>query len=112
VRGVDAAKEGDLDQRAEPGHDQGSKHDAGPEAAAAGKMFGQRKADIGAEHVEGAVGEIDDPADAENDRQSAGGKKQRRGAGEAGDKLIDEKGHRFFPVFRLAARSGVSAPPF
>ena len=65
-----------------------------PKADAAGQILTQREGNIGAEHIEGAVGEIDDPAHAENDRQPAGGEKQRRCAGQAGDELIEDESHR------------------
>ena len=40
-----------------------------PEAERALEAFRQRIGHVGAEHREGAVGEVDDPADAEDDRQ-------------------------------------------
>ena len=69
-------KQRHFDERADSGDDQGRQSNSAPEAEAAGKPLGQREADIGAEHVKGAMREIDDPRDAENDRQTASGKKR------------------------------------
>ena len=90
-RAVDAAQQRHLDQRADQRHDQRSAHETAPEAERAVEPLGQRVGHIGAEHVEGAVGEVHDAGDAEDDRQPAGDEEQRRRAGEAGQELGEEE---------------------
>ncbi len=87
-RVIDAAQQQHFDQRADRGDDRARRATiAAPEAEGAAEPVGQRVADIGAEHVEGAMREIDDAGDAENDRQAGGDQKQRAGAREPGDEL-------------------------
>jgi hypothetical protein len=49
----------------------------------------QREADIGAEHIEGAMREIDDARDAEDNRQARGDQEQRTCARQSGEQLIE-----------------------
>ena len=86
-RVVDAAQQQHFDQRADHGDAERGEHDRGPEANGAAEPVGQRVTDIGAEHVEGAMGEIDDAGYAENDREAGSDEKQRAGAREPGDEL-------------------------
>src|SRR5258708_9059818 len=90
---IDPPQQHHLDQHADGYNDQRRRDDAAPESDRAGKSFGQRERDIGAEHVERAMREIDDARDAENDRQPRGDQKQRRRAGKSGQELNDVKGH-------------------
>ena len=90
---IDPPQQHHLDQHADRGNDQRRRDNTGPEPERAGKAFGQRERDIGAEHVESAMGEIDDPRHAEDDRQARRHQKQRRRAGKTGQELDDVKGH-------------------
>ena len=92
-RMVDPPQQHHLDQHADDGHDQRRDDDAAPEAERAGEALGQRERDIGAEHVERAMGEIHDPRHAEDDRQPRRDQKQRRRAGETGQELNEVEGH-------------------
>ena len=93
-RMVDPAQQDHLDDHADRGDDQRGRNDAGPETERTGEAFGQRERQIGAEHIERAMGEIDDPRHAEDDRQARRDQKQRRRAGKAGQELDDIEGHR------------------
>ena len=93
-RMIDPPQQDHLDDHADDRDDQRRGNDAAPEAERAGEALGQRESDVGTEHIEGAVGEIDDPRHAKNDRQARRDKKQRRRAGKAGQELDDIKGHR------------------
>ena len=92
-RVIDPPQQHHLDENADHRHDQRRHHDAGPEPECAGKPLGQRERHIGAEHVERAMGEIDDPRHAEDDRQPRRHQKQRRRAGKTGQELDEVKGH-------------------
>ena len=92
-RMIDPPQQHHLDQHADDGHDQRRDDDAAPEAERAGETLGQRERDIGAEHVERAMGEIHDPRHAEDDRQPRRDQEQRRRAGEAGQELNEVEGH-------------------
>ena len=89
---VDATQQRHLDERAERGDGEASHERRRPEADRAARALDAAVGDISAEHIEGAVREIDDARHAENDRQSAGDEKQRAGAGEAGDELDEVEG--------------------
>ena len=93
-RVIDSPQQHHLDQHADHGHDQRRGNDPAPKADRAGKSLGQRERHIGAEHVEGAMREIDDPRHAEDDRQARRHQKQRRGAGKTGQELDEVKGHQ------------------
>ena len=82
-----------------------AEHDRAPEAERAAEPVGQRVRDIGAQHVEGAMGEIDDAGYAENDREAGSDEKQRASAREPRDELdkIEAQG-RAPPPERCAGR--------
>ena len=92
-RMIDPPQQHHLDQHADDGDDQRRDDDAAPEAERAGEALGQRERDIGAEHVERAMGEIHDPRHAEDDRQPRRDQEQRRRAGETGQELNEVEGH-------------------
>ena len=62
---VDAAQQDDLDQRSDRGDDDRGEGDRAPEADRAAQPIREREADVGAQHVERAMREIDDAGDAE-----------------------------------------------
>ena len=86
-RVIDAAQQQHFDQRADHGDAERGEHDRGPEANGAAEPVGQRVTDIGAQHVEAAMGEVDDAGYAENDREAGSDEKQRASAREPGDEL-------------------------
>ena len=92
-RVIDPPQQHHFDQHADDGDDQRGGDDAAPKPDRAGKPLGQRERDIGAEHVERAMGEIDDARDAEDDRQPRRHEEQRRRARKAGQELNDVEGH-------------------
>ena len=92
-RMVDPPQQHHLDQHADDRDDQRRHDDAAPEPERAGEALGQRERDIGAEHVERAMGKVHDPRHAEDDRQPRRDQEQRRSAGEAGQELNEVKGH-------------------
>ena len=113
-RMIDPPQQHHLDQHADNRHHQRRNDDAAPEAERAGEALGQRERDIGAEHVERAMGKIHDPRHAEDDRQPRRDQEQRRRAGETGQELNEVEGHgrsglghqsgAFHPSRRLASR--------
>ena len=113
-RMIDPPQQHHLDQHADRRDDQPGGDDAAPESDRAGKSLGQRERDIGAEHVERAMGEIDDARHAEDDRQPRRHQKQRRRAGKAGQELNEVKGHlavrarRIFQFGGFILRDGAS----
>ena len=100
MRRINAAEQRHFNKGAKTSHDQGRQNNPAPKSEIAGEPLGQRKTHISAKHVKGAVGKIDDTGDAENDRQAASGKKQRRSARQAGDEDVEEKCHRPDPGVR------------
>src|SRR5713226_4092841 len=90
---VDPPQQHHLDENADRRDDQRRDNDAAPKTDGAGKSLGERERDVSAQHIERAVGEIDDPRDAENDRQARRHQKQRGRAGKTGQELNDVKGH-------------------
>src|SRR5579875_2838425 len=74
-----------------------------PAAAARHEAVG----DIGAQHIERAMGEIDDARDAENDGEPAGDEKERRRRGEAGQELDEDEAQA---KSRAPSRSDPAAP--
>ena len=97
-RAIDPAQQHHLDDDADQRDDQRRADDAAPEAERARKPLGEREREIGAEHVEGAMREVHDPGDAEDDRQARSHEKQRGRAGESGQKLREIKAHRHRPA--------------
>ena len=119
-RVVDAAQQQHFDERADRGDDERGERDRAPEADDAAQPVGQRVPDIGAQHVEGAMREIDDAGDAENDREAGGDEKQRAGAREPRNELdkIEAQGRapplerptgRRSPRPRAASRRAISS---
>ena len=83
-RMIDTAQQHYFDQHADHGDDRRGGNDAAPKSDRAGKSFGQRERHVSAEHVECAMGEVDDPRHAEDDRKARRDKKQRCRAGKSG----------------------------
>src|ERR1700685_1805365 len=68
--------------------------------------------EIGAEHVEGAMREIDHAHDSKYQRQSRGDQKQKHGGGQAAHELAEQKGWRHrLPAFRHHRVTIVDPPP-
>jgi hypothetical protein len=84
---VDAAQQHDLDQRAENADDKRCGDDPAPKAERAVHRRRQGDGDIGAQHVERAVRDIDDAGDAEDQGKSGGDEKQAGSRGETVDGL-------------------------
>ena len=93
-RVIDPPQQHHFDQHADHGDDQRRGDDAAPKTDRTGKPLGQRECHIGAEHVERAMGEIDDARHAEDDRQPRRHEEQRRRAGKTGQELNEVKGHK------------------
>ena len=94
-RPVDAAQQQDLHRHADQADRGRGKQDGDPETDRAAADRGDRgHADIGAQHVEGAVGEVHDPRDAEDDRKAGRNEEQRSRAGKARQQCDDEFTHR------------------
>ena len=114
---VDPAQDHDLDERAERRDDDSRQQDAAPEAERIGRAEAghQREGEIGAQHVEGTVREVHDPRHAEDDRQPAGDEEERRGRGQAVERLredqIDHARFRRNNRKRAQSSRGRSAPP-
>ena len=93
-RPVDAAQQQDFHRHADQADRCGGEQDGDPEADRAAADRGDRgHADIGAEHIEGAVGEIHDPRDAEDDRQARRHQEQGGRTGKARQQRDDEFTH-------------------
>ena len=71
-RAIDAPQQHEFDQRAERADDQRGGDDAAPEAEHAADLGRERIGDVGPQHIEGAVRDIDDAGDAEDQRQAGG----------------------------------------
>jgi hypothetical protein len=108
---VDAAKENDLDQRADHGDHQRRSDDAAPEAEPAADLRGEAVGEIDAQHVERAVRDIDDARDAEDQRQAGRDEEQPRCRRQPVEGLEQEcvEGHR--AVVRLYLSAGASPLP-
>ena len=92
-RMVDPPQQHHFDEHADRRDNQRRGDDAAPESKRAGKPLSQRERDIGAHHIKRAMGEIDDPRYAKDDREPRRDQKQRRCAGKTGQELNDVKGH-------------------
>src|SRR5437588_113116 len=84
---IDAAQQQHLDQRPERRHQHTGSGDAAPEAERAAHLGGEGRGEIEPQHVERAVGDIDDAGDAENERQPGAHEKQARRRGEPVERL-------------------------
>ncbi len=94
-RAIDAAQQPHLQQRAECGQRERGRHHAEREPRLRVRQAREdRPADIGAEHVEAAVGEVHDAGDAEDDRKPGRHEEQGGRAGQARQELDDDEAHR------------------
>ena len=75
-RAIDPAKKHDLDDGPDHRHDQGRGDDAAPEAEASADPRGEGIGQIDSDHVEGAMRDIDDARDSEDQRQAGGDEEQ------------------------------------
>ena len=71
-RAINPPQQHDLDQRADDADDKRGGDDAAPEAERAADMGGEGIGDVGPQHIEGPVRDIDDAGDAEDQRQAGG----------------------------------------
>src|SRR5262249_43967403 len=81
--------------------------DAAPKAERPAHLGGEARGEIKPQHVERAVGDVDDAGDAENERQPGAHEKQARGGGEPVERLKEEgfKTHGTKKPRRTAPRS-------
>ena len=87
---IDAAQQQDLDQAAERRHHHARGDDAAPEAEHAAHLEGDGRGEIEPQHVERAVGDIDDARDAEDQREAGAHEEQAGRRGEAVERLEQE----------------------
>ena len=92
-RGVNAFQQQHLDRCADQADQERREEDGAPESErAAGERRDERVGDERAQHVKGAVREVDDARDAEDQREARGDQEQRRRAGEAVQELSEKGG--------------------
>ena len=90
-RAIDAPQQHDLDQRADARRRRRrGRDDAAPEAERAADLGGEGVGDVGPQHIEGPVRDIDDAGDAEDQRQAGGDKEQAGGGREPVERLEQE----------------------
>ena len=77
-RTIDSAQQHDLDQHADHADDESGRDDAAPKAEGAANARGKSVGNVGPEHIQGPVRNIDDAGDAENKRQAGRDEKQTR----------------------------------
>ena len=65
---------------------------------------GERRGEIGAEHVERAVRQVDEVHDAEDERQAGGQQKQQHAELHAVEALLDEIQHACVAISRMRRR--------
>ena len=106
-RVVDAAQQRHFDERADARRPRGRRAAPPPEAEKRAEPVDRGIGDIGAQHVEGAMREIHDARDAEDDRQAGGDEEQRAGAGEPGEELGEVEAHVREPARRFAVMAGL-----
>ena len=96
---IDAAKQQDLDQRADGRDQQRGEHDGAPEAEPAAHLGRDAVGNVDAQHVERAVGDVDDARDAEDQRQAGADEEQAGGGGKPVERLEQEsvEGHQRLP---------------
>jgi hypothetical protein len=87
---VNATQQQDLDQAPERRHHQSGDDDAAPEAQHPAHLDGQGRSEIKPQHVEGAVSDIDDPGDAEDQRQTGAHEEQAGRRGKPVERLEKE----------------------
>jgi hypothetical protein len=91
---VEAAQQGGFEDGADERGGGGGGEDAEDEEfGGAGEAGEDGPGDVGAEHVEAAMGEVHHPGHAENHRQAGGDQEEGRGAGEAGEELEESDVH-------------------
>jgi hypothetical protein len=93
---VDAAQQQDLDQRADRGDRERRDEETAPKAEPAADLGRDAVGDVDAQHVERAVGDVDDAGDAEDQRQSGTDEEQSGRGREPVERLEQEgvEGHR------------------
>ena len=118
VAGVQAGDGETLDGEADEDHDGKADEDREQQAA---RSLRDPPRQVGAEHVEGAVREIEDAEDAEHQRQPAGDEEEQQAVFDAVDDLQGEERKAHFPILQPAAGSSAcfmatpsttSFPPF
>ena len=90
-RPVEAAQHAHLDRGTQQPDPDGRHDEATPEAEPPAHRRGQRPRPVEAEHVERAVGEIDDAGDAKDEREPRRDEEQRRGLGKPVEGLEQER---------------------
>ena len=90
---IDRPQHQHLHRDAHEAHDRRRQQDGEPEGHRPVHDVRQRPAEIGAQHVEAAMGEVHDPRHAEDQRQPAGHEEQRARAGQPRQDLGDEEFH-------------------
>ena len=91
---VDPAEQQDLHDHADQADGAGGNQDGGPETDPGGAdRLDQRVPDIGAQHVERAVGEVHDPGHPEDDRQPRSDQEHGCGAGQPRQQADNEIRH-------------------
>src|SRR5262245_56473477 len=80
-----------LDQHAEEGDDECGGDYPTPESKHAADMRREGIRDVGPQHVQGPMCDVDDTRDAENQRKAGRDKEQTRGGGEPVERLKQER---------------------
>src|SRR5206468_3600284 len=88
---VNAAQQQYLDERAQRGHEEPGGENAAPKAETSAHLEGKGRREIQPQHVQRAVGDVDDAGDAKDERQAGAHEKQARRGGEAVERL-EQKG--------------------
>jgi hypothetical protein len=86
---VEVAEQQALQRHAEHHGERDREQDRGRQVAG---HSGQRPRQVGADHVEAAMGQVDDAHDAEHQRQPAGDEEQQQAVLQAVEQLDQEKG--------------------
>ena len=89
-RPVHTAQNHELHEHADNADRDASQQRRQPESDWPGQPLQERVADVGPQHVERAVGEIDDPGDPEDQRQPGCNEKKCGGVCEAGEQLCNK----------------------
>ena len=95
---IDAAKQQNLDQRADDRDQQRGEHDGAPESEPTAHLGRDAVGNVDAQHVERAVGDVDDARDAEDQRQAGADEEQTGGGSKSVERLKQEsvEGHQRF----------------
>ena len=97
---VDAAQQQDLDQRADEADNDRARDNPAPKAERAAYRRRQRDGDVGAQHVERAVRDVDDARDAKDKGKPGRDEEQTRRRGQA----VEGLKRKAFPVHRVVPR--------